>query len=122
VDTVPVDSNGRVRLDVLEDLLTENTALVSIMVVNNEIGSIQPIAEVSRLCLSVDAWLHCDAAQAPAAIDIYVSSLSIDFMSLSSHRPQEYFSRRTRQGDFGLSSTESKERYSKSVYGRIVER
>ena len=86
VDIVPVDGDGQVQLDVLEALLTENTALVSIMAVNNEIGSIQPIAEVSRLCLSVDAWLHCDAAQAPAAIDVDVSSLGIDFMSLSSHK------------------------------------
>lgn len=86
VDLVPVDDEGQVRLDVLENLLSENTALVSVIPVNNEIGSIQPIAEISRLCASTGAWLHCDAAQAPAAIDLDVSSLGIDLMSLSSHK------------------------------------
>ena len=86
VDIVPVDDDGQVRLDILENLLSENTALVSVIPVNNEIGSIQPIAGISRLCVSVGAWLHCDAAQAPAAIDLDVSSLGIDLMSLSSHK------------------------------------
>jgi len=86
VDIVPVDGDGQVRLDRLSDLLTDKTAIVSIMPVNNEIGSIQPIDEISKLCVSAGAWLHCDAAQAPAAIALDVASCGIDLLSLSSHK------------------------------------
>jgi cysteine desulfurase len=56
------------------------------MLVNNEIGTIQPIEEVSQLCASVGAWLHCDAAQAPAAVSFDVDDFGIDLLSLSAHK------------------------------------
>ena len=86
VDVVPVDHDGIVRLDVLDELLNEATALVSIMAVNNEIGTIQPIEEIGQMCASVGAWFHCDAAQAPAAMRLDVDSHQITLLSLSSHK------------------------------------
>jgi cysteine desulfurase len=86
VDVAPVDSEGIIDLDVLSKLLDERTSIVSVMLVNNEIGSIQPIEEVSKLCASVGAWLHCDAAQAPAAVPFNVDDLGIDLLSLSAHK------------------------------------
>lgn len=86
VDIVPVDRDGVVRLEVLEALLSEETALVSIMAVNNEVGTIQPIDEIGRLCAAAGAWFHCDAAQAPAAIRINVDQAEITLLSLSSHK------------------------------------
>lgn len=86
VDVAPIDHNGFVQLDVLDELITDRTALVSVMLVNNEIGTIQPIAHVSELCRAAGAWLHCDAAQAPAATRIDVDLLDVHFLSLSAHK------------------------------------
>ncbi len=86
VDVVSVDRGGRISLDELGSLISNQTAVVSIMAVNNEIGTIQPITEIGHLCQSADAWFHCDAAQAPAAIDLDVVANDIDLLSLSSHK------------------------------------
>ncbi len=86
VEQLPVDHNGTIRLDILEQRLAPDVLLVSIMTVNNEIGTIQPIKEASVLCRKVGALLHTDAAQALTAIPINVSELDVDFLSLSAHK------------------------------------
>lgn len=82
----PVDRKGRVDLDRLSDLVDQETLLVSAMLVNNEMGAVQPISEVSRICRSVGAYLHTDAAQALSWMPIDVLDLGVDFMSLSAHK------------------------------------
>ena len=86
IELIPVDSNGIIRLDVLETLLGDNTAIVSVMAVNNEIGTIQPIETIGQLCQEAGALFHCDAAQAPAAMPIDVLETHIALLSLSSHK------------------------------------
>lgn len=86
VDVLPVGCDGVVCLDRLQGLLTDSTALVSVMAVNNEIGTIQPIEEIGAMCAKQDIWLHCDAAQAPAAVDLDVWEHDIDLLSLSAHK------------------------------------
>ena len=86
IDVLPVGSDGLVSLDQLQGLLTGGTALVSVMAVNNETGVVQPTREIGRLCAEQDVWFHCDAAQAPAAVDIDVWRQDIDLLSLSAHK------------------------------------
>ena len=86
VRRTPVDGSGHVDLEVLFGLIDANTALVSVMLVNNELGTIQPIKEISRRCREVGAVFHCDAAQATTAIAIDVEDLGVDLMSLSAHK------------------------------------
>ena len=86
VHTIPVNNAGLVRTDVLKGLLNEQTAIVSVMAVNNEIGTIQPIETIGQLCREAGALFHCDAAQAPAAIPVNVVDANIDLLSLSSHK------------------------------------
>lgn len=81
-----VSHSGHVDLDALANLIDSQTALVSVMLVNNEIGTVQPIADISTLCRAVGAVFHCDAAQAPTGITIDVEALGVDLMSLSSHK------------------------------------
>lgn len=86
-EKIPVDRNGIVDLVALEKLLKEKkTALVSVMFVNNETGIIQPVEEISALAKRHGALFHCDAVQAAGRIKIDVPALSIDFLSLSSHK------------------------------------
>ncbi len=85
---IPVTSNGVVDLNVLEDMLKEKprTALVSVMLVNNETGVIQPITDVAALAHRYGALVHCDAVQAAGRIPIDMSAMGIDFLTLSSHK------------------------------------
>lgn len=80
----PVLSNGIVDLDFLEKEINDNTFLVSIMTVNNEIGTIQPIKEISKLCRAHGVLFHTDAAQAVGKID--VNAEDVDLMSISGHK------------------------------------
>jgi cysteine desulfurase len=86
VRKAPVRRSGHFDLAALADLIDPATALVSVMLVNNEIGTVQPVAEVARLCKEVGAILHCDAAQAPTGMIVNVGALGVDLMSISSHK------------------------------------
>lgn len=81
-----VKQNGLIDLDQLREVVTEKTALVSIMAVNNEIGVIQPLAEIGRICREKGAFFHTDAAQAAGKIPLDVEAMNIDLMSISGHK------------------------------------
>jgi cysteine desulfurase len=86
VTLLPVDGNGLIDLGELEAALGEDTALVSIMAANNEIGVIQPVAEIGALCRAHGAYFHSDAAQAVGKIPIDVGAMKIDLLSISGHK------------------------------------
>lgn len=86
VDLIPVDSEGFVDLSALEDKLGEDVLAVSVMAVNNEIGTIQDMAGISKLAQSYGAVLHCDAAQAPTAMNAEAIARQSDIVSLSAHK------------------------------------
>lgn len=86
VNVLPVSSEGFVDIEELGRLVTSETALVSIMAVNNEIGVLQPLQEVTEICRRHGTWFHCDAAQAPACLELDVWEMGIDLLSLSSHK------------------------------------
>ena len=86
LDTIPVNSSGVIDLDGLASRLDDEVLLVAAMAVNNEIGTIQPIEDIGRLCAETGAIFHCDAVQAPLAIPIDVQSLEIGSLSLSAHK------------------------------------
>ena len=81
-----VKQDGMIDMDIFEKAITSNTKLVSIMMANNEIGVIQPILEISRICKKHNVILHVDAAQALGKIKFDLMNLDIDLMSLSAHK------------------------------------
>jgi cysteine desulfurase len=83
---VPVDRGGILDLDALRDAVTGRTALVSVMHANNEIGSIQPIAEAARIAHEHGALFHTDAVQTFGKIDLRVEELGVDLLTVSSHK------------------------------------
>ncbi|MDH3472634.1 MAG: cysteine desulfurase [Rhodospirillales bacterium] len=86
LETVPVDQAGRVDLAALEGLLAQGPALVSIMAANNEIGTLQPLAEIGALCRAQGALFHSDAVQALTTQALDVEAACIDLLSLSGHK------------------------------------
>jgi len=82
---LPVYENGIVKVSDIEKIL-EKTDLVSIMTANNEIGTIQPIAEIGALCRERGALFHTDAVQAIGSVPIDVKAMNIDMLSLSAHK------------------------------------
>lgn len=86
VELVPVNRNGMVDLSALEGALRDDVLVVSVMAVNNEIGTIQDIEAIGRLAREHGAVVHCDAAQAPVAIDIDGLAFHADLVSLSGHK------------------------------------
>ena len=86
VELIPVDHDGFVRLDVLEQMLNEDVLLVSVMAVNNEIGTVQSVSDIAELARAHGAVLHCDAAQAPCGTDVCDLADSADLLSLSGHK------------------------------------
>ena len=86
VTMLPVEKTGLVDLDRISDAVGPETALVSVMAVNNEIGVIQPLAEIGAICRDAGALLHTDAAQALGKIPLDVTAMNIDLMSLTAHK------------------------------------
>lgn len=86
VTYLPVQKNGIIDLKELEKAIRPDTALVSIMAVNNEIGVKQPITEIGKLCKAKKVYFHTDAAQAVGKIPINVEESKIDLMSISGHK------------------------------------
>jgi cysteine desulfurase len=86
VTYLPVKKDGLVDLDQLCDAVTDKTVLVSVMAVNNEIGVIQPLAEIGAICRAKGAFFHTDAAQAVGKIPLDVEAMKIDLMSISGHK------------------------------------
>lgn len=83
---LPVDKNGLINIEQLEQSITKNTLMVSIMTINNEIGTIQPIAEIGAICRKHNIIFHTDAAQAFGKIPLNVKEMQIDMMSISGHK------------------------------------
>jgi cysteine desulfurase len=86
VTYVPVDAYGRVAPAAVAAALRDDTALVTIMYANNEIGTVQPIAEIGALCRERRVPFHVDAVQAATALDLDVRRLQVDLMTLSAHK------------------------------------
>jgi len=86
VSYVPVDETGLIDLDFLREAVTPKTALVSIMLANNEIGTIQPIADVVRIAHDKGALVHTDAVQAFGKIEVNADKLGVDLLTVSAHK------------------------------------
>jgi cysteine desulfurase len=86
VTYLPVQPDGLLDLGLLKDSMRPDTILVSVMLVNNEIGVIQDVATIGALCRERGIVFHCDAAQATGKVDIDLSKLPVDLMSLASHK------------------------------------
>src|SRR5437588_4166052 len=83
---LPVDEYGRVDPDDVGRAITDQTVLVSIMYANNEVGTIEPIAEIGRICRAKKVPFHVDAVQAAGAVPLDVATLNVDLLSLSAHK------------------------------------
>lgn len=81
-----VDQSGKVSPSALLETIRKDTILVSIMWANNEIGTLNPISEIARVCSSNNVLFHVDATQAVGKVDINLSQMKIDFLSLASHK------------------------------------
>ena len=86
VTYLPVQKNGLIDLDALRAAITDKTVVVSVMAVNNEIGVIQPLAEIGKICREKKVFFHTDAAQAAGKIALDVEAMNIDLMSISGHK------------------------------------
>ncbi len=86
VTYLPVDENGLVSVEAVNNAITDKTILISIMYANNEIGTIQPIAEIGRLAREKGIYFHTDAVQAVGSVKIDVREQNIDMLSLSAHK------------------------------------
>ena len=83
---VPVDETGRVQVETIKEAITDETTLISVMFGNNEVGTVQPIAEIGRLAREHGILFHTDAVQAFGVVPIDVSALPVDLLSVSAHK------------------------------------
>ena len=86
VTYVPVDNDGIVKASDVEDAITDKTILITIMHANNEIGTIQPIAEIGKIAREKGIYFHTDAVQSVGKIPVDVNELNVDMLSLSAHK------------------------------------
>lgn len=86
VTYLPVRPNGLIDLEQLQEAIRPDTALVSVMAVNNEIGVVQPLKEIGEICRASKVFFHTDAAQAVGKIPVDVNEMNIDLMSISGHK------------------------------------
>ena len=86
VTYLPVDETGKVSPTDVENAITDKTILISVMAANNEIGTVQPIAEIGRIAHEHGIVFHTDAVQAIGAIPIDVNAMNIDMLSMSGHK------------------------------------
>ena len=86
VHFIPVDEYGKIRIDAYKAALSEKTLLVSVMMANNEIGTIQEIKEITRLAKEAGAYMHTDAVQAVGKIPVNVLDLGVDYLTMSGHK------------------------------------
>ncbi|AKJ02200.1 cysteine desulfurase [Archangium gephyra] len=86
VTYLEVEKDGRVDLAKLEAAMTDKTILVSIMLANNEIGTVQPVAEIGKLCRKRGILFHCDAVQGIGKVPFNVEEMNVDLASITSHK------------------------------------
>jgi cysteine desulfurase len=86
VTFLPVDECGKIRINELKDALSERTLFVSVMMANNEIGTIQDLREISGLVKQAGAFMHTDAVQAVGKIPVNVEDLGVDYLTMSAHK------------------------------------
>jgi cysteine desulfurase len=86
VTYVKVDNQGLVSPEEIKKAVTPQTTLISVMHANNEIGTIQPVAEIGRLAKEKEIYFHCDAVQTVGHIPVNVDELNVDLLSLSAHK------------------------------------
>ncbi len=86
VTFVPVDEHGYVAVEAVEPALGDDTALVSVMLANNEVGTVQPVPEIAAICHERGAVVHTDAVQALGQIPVNVDALGVDMLSMSAHK------------------------------------
>ena len=86
VTYLPVDEDGKVRIDDLKNAIRPDTILITIMMANNEVGTIEPIAEIGKIAREHQITFHTDAVQAVGAVDVNVDDLSVDLLSISGHK------------------------------------
>lgn len=86
VEIVPVDQFGHIKQGELANSISDDVLFCSFILANNEIGTIQKISGISKICIEAGALLHCDAAQAPVAMDLSNIATEVDLLSLSGHK------------------------------------
>jgi cysteine desulfurase len=86
VHFLPVDGYGKIKMKALEAALSERTLLVSVMMANNEIGTVQDIKEIARLAKAAGAWMHTDAVQAVGKLPLKADDLGVDYVTMSAHK------------------------------------
>jgi cysteine desulfurase len=86
VTWLPVDTAGAVDPDAVARAIRKDTVLVSVMLANNEVGTLNDVAEIGRICRERGVPVHTDAVQAPAYMDVNVDALNVDYLALSAHK------------------------------------